>query len=277
LAPEIQRISPDRIMNAADIIEVFGRGIPATLDSAMIVDVCAYLRSTKSPVALVLSGRGETRGVLSHRDIVHASGRLGSSVMQMTAGELVREQAPVCQKSTSMIEVLELLTETSNDFVLVCDGSTVHGVITLQDIAELLMQALGGEETPATEQVQAETQATQTPKLPEIQTNQHAVHGVSQLAAADSGFDQGGFNPVSLTPAPAESQSAVTAPAAAHAAQQAQPQPLPAIQQVPVYAAAPEVPSVTAFAPVPLPSAQQAAEQPQQAVPVQHEWASFNT
>jgi CBS domain containing-hemolysin-like protein len=72
-------------MNAASIIEAFGRGIPATLDTSMIVDVCAYLRSTQSPAVLVLNSRGETRGVLSHRDIIHASGRLGSSVMQMMA------------------------------------------------------------------------------------------------------------------------------------------------------------------------------------------------
>lgn len=151
-------------MNAADITEFFGRGIPATLDTAMIVDVCAYLRSTKSPAALVLSGRGETKGVLSHRDIVHTSGRLGSSVMQMTAGELVRDQAPVCQASTSMIEVLELLTETNNDFVLVCDGSTIKGLISLHDVAELLMQALGGEESAAATPEQAASVAA--PEVP---------------------------------------------------------------------------------------------------------------
>lgn len=237
-------------MNAADITEFFGRGIPATLDTAMIVDVCAYLRSTKSPAALVLSGRGETKGVLSHRDIVHTSGRLGSSVMQMTAGELVRDQAPVCQASTSMIEVLELLTETNNDFVLVCDGSTIKGLISLHDVAELLMQALGGEESAATAPEQAASSAVE-PQQADLQPAQPAAADLSQLAHEDSGLQQ----------------------------------PQPAVPQVPVYAAAPEVPSAAAFAPVPQPQfdqpvPQQATaqpQQPQQAAPVQQGWASFST
>ncbi len=136
-------------MNAASIIETFGRGIPATLDTSMIVDVCAYLRSTQSPAVLVLTSRGELRGVLSHRDIIHASGRLGSSVMQMMAQELMRDQVPVCQSGDGLIELLELVTETGSDFALVAEGSRIKGLVTVQDLTELLVTALGGGEANA--------------------------------------------------------------------------------------------------------------------------------
>lgn len=272
-------------MNAEDIIEVFGRGIPATLDTAMIVDVCAYLRSTKSPVALVLTGRGETRGVLSQRDIVHSSGRLGSSVMQMIAGELVREQAPVCQKATSMIEVLELLTETNNDFVLVCDGSTIQGVITLHDVAELLMQALGGEDSAAAEPEQAAPEAVEAQQV-QAQPAQQAIADIPQLAPAQPGLEQPAWQPAPVVPASDQLHQFVSAPAAAHPVVQAPQEPQPAAQQVPVYAAAPEVPAAAAFAPVQQPPYQHAApqqtavqqqQQPQQAAPVQQGRASFST
>lgn len=136
-------------MNAASIIETFGRGIPATLDTSMIVDVCAYLRSTQSPAVLVLNSRGEMKGVLSHRDIIHASGRLGSSVMQMMAQELMRDQVPVCQSGDGLIELLELVTETGSDFALVAEGSQIKGIVSSHDLTELLVTALGGGDAEA--------------------------------------------------------------------------------------------------------------------------------
>jgi CBS domain-containing protein len=131
-------------MQASSIIELNGRGIPAVLHTAKIVDVCAYLKSNSTPAALVLSDRGEVRGVMSKADIIGAAGRLGSSVMQMMAGELMREQAPVCQSDTAIVELLEILSETSSDFVLVTEGGVVKGLITFQDVAELLTAALSG-------------------------------------------------------------------------------------------------------------------------------------
>jgi CBS domain-containing protein len=131
-------------MQASSIIELNGRGIPAVLHTAKIVDVCAYLKSNSTPAALVLSDRGDVRGVMSEADIIGAAGRLGSSVMQMMAGELMREQAPVCQSDTAIVELLEILSETSSDFVLVTEGGVVKGLITFQDVAELLTAALSG-------------------------------------------------------------------------------------------------------------------------------------
>lgn len=137
-------------MQASNIIELNGRGIPAILHSAKIVDVCAYLKSSGTPAALVLSDRGDVRGVLAEGDIIGAAGRLGSSVMQMMAGELMREQAPVCQSDTTIVEVLEVLGETASDFVLVTEAGVIKGLVTFQDVAELLTSALaGGDEAAA--------------------------------------------------------------------------------------------------------------------------------
>jgi len=279
-------------MNAADITELFGRGVPATLDTAMIVDVCAYLRSTQSPVTLVLSARGESKGVLSHRDIVHTSGRLGSSVMQMSAGELVREQAPVCQKTTPLIEVLELLTETGTDFVLVCDGSTVVGVISLQDVAELLMQALGGETSAAEAAPQPEAAAQAAPAeafQPEVAQVQQApqVFAPQQQFAPVAGATEFQQAPQAFV---AQQQ-----PAPVAVATEVQQQLQPAVAPVQAHSPVPDVPPASAFAPVQQPAMQPAApayapqpdvpvqtqpaavHQPQQAAPVQQGWASFST
>jgi predicted transcriptional regulator len=65
---------------------------------------------------------------MSKADIIGAAGRLGSSVMQMMAGELMREQAPVCQSDTAIVEVLEILGETASDFVLVTEGGVIKGL-----------------------------------------------------------------------------------------------------------------------------------------------------
>lgn len=129
-------------MNAADIIEQYGRGVPAIVQSAKIVDVCEYLLSCHVPATVILSEYGEVKGALSQRDIINASGRIGSSAMQMVASDLVRDLVPACDASTPIVQVMELLNNTSKDFVLVTEASEIKGMITLSDVQDLVLNAL---------------------------------------------------------------------------------------------------------------------------------------
>jgi len=129
-------------MNAADIIDQYGRGVPAIVQSTKIVDVCEYLLSCHVPGTVILSEYGEVKGTLSQRDIINASGRLGSSVMQMVASDLVRDLVPACETTTHIIQVMELLNNTSSEFVLVTEEGEIKGMITLSDVHDLLLNAL---------------------------------------------------------------------------------------------------------------------------------------
>ncbi len=228
-------------MDASSIIEQYGRGIPAILHSAMIVDVCAYMRSSQSPAALVLSDRGDVRGILTQREIIGAAGRIGSSVMQMMAGELLREQAAVCQMDTQVTEILELLSETGAECVLVCDGTTIKGFITQKDITELLASVMGAGSAPE----------------PALEEPAQAVH-----EPAASAFSQ----PDMLQPAPAYQPQAAFEAAPAIQAMPAPPVPampsaMMAAYQPEVYPAAPQ--PVQHAMPAEMPSvAQMLARQP---------------
>lgn len=133
-------------MNAADIIEQYGRGVPAIVQSTKIVDVCEYLLSCQAPGTVVLSEYGEVKGTLSQKDIINASGRLGSSVMQMVASDLVRDLVPACETTTQIIQVMELLNNTGSEFVLVTENGEIKGMITLADLHDLLLHALTEED-----------------------------------------------------------------------------------------------------------------------------------
>ena len=133
-------------MNAADIIEQYGRGVPAIVQSTKIVDVCEYLLSCQAPGTVILSEYGEVKGTLSRQDIINASGRLGSSVMQMVASDLVRDLVPACETTTQIIQVMELLNNTSSEFVLVAQDGEIKGMITLADLHDLLLHALTEED-----------------------------------------------------------------------------------------------------------------------------------
>ncbi len=133
-------------MNAADIIEQYGRGVPAIVQSTKIVDVCEYLLSCQAPGTVILSEYGEVKGTLSQKDIINASGRLGSSVMQMVASDLVRDLVPACETTTQIIQVMELLNNTASEFVLVTENGEIKGMITLADLHDLLLHALTEED-----------------------------------------------------------------------------------------------------------------------------------
>ena len=146
-------------MNASDIIEQYGRGVPAIVQSAKLVDVCEYLLSCHVPGTVILSEYGEVKGTLSQRDIVNASGRIGSSAMQMIAKDLVRGMVPACDASTPIVQVMELINNTSSEFVLVTEASEIKGMITLSDLHDLLLNALTeGDETSADGEQSAEAE-----------------------------------------------------------------------------------------------------------------------
>lgn len=133
-------------MNAAEIVEQYGRGVPAIVQSTKLVDVCEYLLSCRAPGTVILSEYGDVKGTLSQKDIINASGRLGSSVMQMVASDLVRDLVPACETTTHIIQVMELLNNTSSEFVLVTEDGEIKGMITLADVHDLLLQALTEED-----------------------------------------------------------------------------------------------------------------------------------
>jgi len=159
-------------MNAADIIEQYGRGVPAIVQSTKIVDVCEYLLSCQAPGTVILSEYGEVKGTLSQKDIINASGRLGSSVMQMVASDLVRDLVPACETTTQIIQVMELLNNTASEFVLVTEDGEIKGMITLADLHDLLLHALTEEDdaTPDKAQNDAAEPATSKQAEPEAST-----------------------------------------------------------------------------------------------------------
>jgi len=159
-------------MNAADIIEQYGRGVPAIVQSTKIVDVCEYLLSCQAPGTVILSEYGEVKGTLSQKDIINASGRLGSSVMQMVASDLVRDLVPACETTTQIIQVMELLNNTASEFVLVTEDGEIKGMITLADLHDLLLHALTEEDEakPDTAKNAAAKQAASKTAEPEAST-----------------------------------------------------------------------------------------------------------
>jgi CBS domain-containing protein len=235
-------------MQASNIIELNGRGIPAILHSAKIVDVCAYLKSSGTPAALVLSDRGDVRGVLAEGDIIGAAGRLGSSVMQMMAGELMREQAPVCQSDTTIVEVLEVLGETASDFVLVTEGGVIKGLVTFQDVAELLTSAMAGGDAEAADvaaaaetapvELQAPLQSAQEAPAGEVAASAVVAQTAAQQPEASvtvTGQDEVqfvAFDPAQVAPA-AHAEMAQPAPQMPEAAPAPQmPEAAPACQRL---------------------------------------------
>ncbi|MEO9874645.1 MAG: CBS domain-containing protein [Anderseniella sp.] len=159
-------------MNAADIIEQYGRGVPAIVQSTKIVDVCEYLLSCQAPGTVILSEYGEVKGTLSQKDIINASGRLGSSVMQMIASDLVRDLVPACETTTQIIQVMELLNNTASEFVLVTEDGEIKGMITLADLHDLLLHALTEEDEAEPDMANnaAAKQAASKPAEPEAST-----------------------------------------------------------------------------------------------------------
>ena len=71
--------------------------------------------------------------------------------MQMVASDLVRDLVPACDVATPIVQVMELLNNTSAEFVLVTEASEIKGMITLADVHDLVLNALTEDDETSTE------------------------------------------------------------------------------------------------------------------------------
>ena len=128
-------------MTAIDMLRTKAGKVPAVLPQTAIVDVCACLRAQAAAGALVISDRGQLRGLISETQIIRTVARLGSAVMSMQAGELVDDTLPVCEVTDSVDVVLRAIAEGGLGVVAVKDGAVVRGLLSYADAVAYLLAA----------------------------------------------------------------------------------------------------------------------------------------
>jgi CBS domain-containing protein len=125
-APEVISVSPNHTM----------------------IDVLRLFRDNNIGFVVVSRASGEYLGTLSERDCCNAVAEYGSEAPLMRVADLMNQNIATCSTEDGLPLVMAIMTMRRTRHVLVMDGDTIAGVISIGDVVKHRL-----EESLHTEQV----------------------------------------------------------------------------------------------------------------------------
>ncbi len=119
-----------------DILKIKGDEVTTIAPDASISDAVAAL-AEKSLGALVVSANGQSiDGILSERDVVRSLSRPDNDTLSMSVAELMTADVMTCQTSTTIAELMELMTEKRIRHVPVETNGKLTGLVSIGDVVQ---------------------------------------------------------------------------------------------------------------------------------------------
>jgi CBS domain-containing protein len=137
------------------LLSAKGRDVAAISQERSVTDALAMLKE-RGVGALVVTGLEEPlAGILSERDIVRALAARGAGVLDERVADLMTREVTTCEETTSVIDVMGLMTARRiRHLPVVADGRLV-GVISIGDVVKARFDELEGEKRDLLDYVSA--------------------------------------------------------------------------------------------------------------------------
>jgi CBS domain-containing protein len=90
----------------------------------------------------VLDGNGTLKGFLAERDIVKALDAGGEGATQLPVERVMQRPAPVCEASATLQELMGSMTAKRTRHVVIMDGGSIIGVISVGDLVKHRLEQL---------------------------------------------------------------------------------------------------------------------------------------
>lgn len=109
--------------------------ISVTPDYTM-VEVLQLFRDNNIGFVLVRRWAGECLGALSERDCCNAVAEYGTAAPAMRVGEIMNRTVATCSRDDLLPLVMAIMTERRTRHVVVMDGDTATGVVSIGDVVK---------------------------------------------------------------------------------------------------------------------------------------------
>lgn len=132
-------------MTIARILADKGDSI-VTTSPERTLDEAIHLLAEKRIGALVVSRPdGSVAGIISERDIMRALARLGGAAFDAPVSEHMTADVVTCRRSTTVEDVMGLMTEGRFRHVPVCEDGRLVGLISIGDVVKTRIAAVEAE------------------------------------------------------------------------------------------------------------------------------------
>lgn len=133
-------------MNVSQILNQKGRSVVTERSDTSIAGVVSVLAAKRIGALLVTNPDGQLAGIVSERDVMWAIASEGPDCLERPVSSIMTRDVITCTPSSSLNEVMEMMTVGRFRHVPVMEGGRLAGIVSIGDvvkrhIAEVEMEA----------------------------------------------------------------------------------------------------------------------------------------
>lgn len=123
-------------MNIAQLLKAKGRAVTTARPEVKLLDIIASLASKRIGAIVVVGDKGELAGIISERDVIHALAKSSEAVLEDPVSKHMTREVITCQESTTIDEMMELMTQGRFRHVPVIEDGALVGIISIGDVVK---------------------------------------------------------------------------------------------------------------------------------------------
>ncbi|MCP4781121.1 MAG: CBS domain-containing protein [Hyphomicrobium sp.] len=123
-------------MNIAQLLKAKGRAVTTARPDAKLLDIVTSLASKRIGAIVIVGENGELAGIISERDVIRALAKSSETVLEDSASKHMTREVVACQKSTTIDEMMELMTQGRFRHVPVIEEGALIGIISIGDVVK---------------------------------------------------------------------------------------------------------------------------------------------
>jgi CBS domain-containing protein len=123
-------------MNIAQILKSKGRAVATARPDSTLAEIIAKLAHKKIGAIVIVGDNGEVVGILSERDVIRRLAERGESALKEPAAQIMTAAVISCQESSTLDELMELMTQGRFRHVPVIEDGALVGIVSIGDIVK---------------------------------------------------------------------------------------------------------------------------------------------
>ena len=123
-------------MNIAQILKSKGRAVATARPDATLGEIIGKLAQRRIGAIVIVGDNGEVAGILSERDVIRRLGERGAEALQEPASQIMTAAVITCQESSTLDELMELMTQGRFRHVPVIEDGALVGIVSIGDIVK---------------------------------------------------------------------------------------------------------------------------------------------
>jgi CBS domain-containing protein len=133
-------------MHVAHLLKVKGESVITIGVHSSVAQAAERLLKERIGALVVTGALDPLAGILSERDIVAAIGEHGAAALDFTVQQLMTTEVFTCTPSTTVHELMALMTEQRVRHVPVVSDGHLIGLVSIGDIVKARLNELEGEQ-----------------------------------------------------------------------------------------------------------------------------------